>query len=158
MRGRGLAVVPLPMPGWAPGAGRKAAFLATEVAAAEALAGQPGLSPGLRGMLDHGLRLSAERRDGIARTLEDTAAAFSAALDTVDVIATPTTPGLPVPRGTPPPADQADFTAPANIAGLPALSLPVGGAPRPVGLHLLGRPGAEEGLLDLAEQLAPYLT
>ncbi len=40
------------------------------------------------------------------------------------------------------------FTVPANLAGLPALSLPCGlAAGLPVGLQLLGRPFDEETLL-----------
>ena len=43
------------------------------------------------------------------------------------------------------------FTIPANLAGLPALSFPVGrDGDLPVGLHLVGAPLAEGALLDLA--------
>jgi aspartyl-tRNA(Asn)/glutamyl-tRNA(Gln) amidotransferase subunit A len=43
------------------------------------------------------------------------------------------------------------FTVPANLAGLPALSVPCGlAAGLPVGLQLVGRPFDEETLLRLA--------
>ncbi|SIT78519.1 aspartyl/glutamyl-tRNA(Asn/Gln) amidotransferase subunit A [Pontibaca methylaminivorans] len=44
------------------------------------------------------------------------------------------------------------FTVPANLAGLPAISLPGGqdGAGLPLGLQLIGRPWAEDDLLNLA--------
>jgi aspartyl-tRNA(Asn)/glutamyl-tRNA(Gln) amidotransferase subunit A len=78
---------------------------------------------------------------------------FEAAIGTCDAIATPTTP-TPAFRLGEKTADPlqmylADiFTVPANLAGLPALSLPcglVGGLP--VGLQLLGRPFDEATLL-----------
>jgi amidase len=43
------------------------------------------------------------------------------------------------------------LTAPANLAGLPALSLPVPGGPAglPASLQLIGPPGGEEQLIAL---------
>lgn len=51
------------------------------------------------------------------------------------------------------------YTTPANLAGLPAISLPMGQVKEgeenlPVGLHLMGARGADEALLDLAEIIA----
>jgi aspartyl-tRNA(Asn)/glutamyl-tRNA(Gln) amidotransferase subunit A len=78
---------------------------------------------------------------------------FEAALAACDVIATPTTP-TPAFRLGEKTADPlqmylADiFTVPANLAGLPGLSLPCGLAHGlPVGLQLLARPFDEETLL-----------
>jgi aspartyl-tRNA(Asn)/glutamyl-tRNA(Gln) amidotransferase subunit A len=78
---------------------------------------------------------------------------FEAALGACDAIATPTTPtpafGLGEKTGEPLQMYLADiFTVPANLAGLPALSLPCGLASGlPVGLQLLGRPFDEATLL-----------
>jgi aspartyl-tRNA(Asn)/glutamyl-tRNA(Gln) amidotransferase subunit A len=49
------------------------------------------------------------------------------------------------------PDTQGDMTALANIAGFPALSLPMGSsdAGLPLGLQMIGRPFAEQRLLDL---------
>ncbi|MCU1593992.1 MAG: amidase [Frankiales bacterium] len=73
------------------------------------------------------------------------------ALGHVDVIA------LPVLRDAPPPRDQPErmyglrLTLPVNLAGLPAVALPL---PRrdgpPASLQLVGRPGSEEMLLATA--------
>ncbi len=78
---------------------------------------------------------------------------FEAALGACDVIATPTTPTpafrLGEKTGDPLQMYLADiFTVPANLAGLPALSLPCGLASGlPVGLQLLGRSFDEATLL-----------
>jgi aspartyl-tRNA(Asn)/glutamyl-tRNA(Gln) amidotransferase subunit A len=78
---------------------------------------------------------------------------FDAAFRACDVVATPTTPTPAFRFGekTSDPLQMylADiFTVPANLAGLPALSLPCGLAGGlPVGLQLVGRPFDEETLL-----------
>ncbi|AOL24734.1 aspartyl-tRNA(Asn)/glutamyl-tRNA(Gln) amidotransferase subunit A [Erythrobacter litoralis] len=67
----------------------------------------------------------------------------------------PTVPNPPFPRATREPAAQADFTCLANIAGLPALSLPAGWTENglPVGVQIVGPEGAEAGLFALARTL-----
>jgi aspartyl-tRNA(Asn)/glutamyl-tRNA(Gln) amidotransferase subunit A len=78
---------------------------------------------------------------------------FETALEACDVIATPTTPSaafrIGEKTGDPLQMYLADiFTVPANLAGLPGLSLPCGLAGGlPVGLQLLGRSFDEETLL-----------
>jgi aspartyl-tRNA(Asn)/glutamyl-tRNA(Gln) amidotransferase subunit A len=81
--------------------------------------------------------------------------AVLAVLAGVDALLLPVSPRLPFPQGTPPPVDQADFTALANLAGLPALVLPAGMTADglPIGIQLMGRPGTEQALLDLAARL-----
>jgi aspartyl-tRNA(Asn)/glutamyl-tRNA(Gln) amidotransferase subunit A len=77
---------------------------------------------------------------------------FDQAFETCDVVATPTTPTpafrLGEKTGDPLQMYLADiFTVPANLAGIPGLSLPCGLARGlPVGLQLLGRPFEEETL------------
>jgi aspartyl-tRNA(Asn)/glutamyl-tRNA(Gln) amidotransferase subunit A len=77
-------------------------------------------------------------------------------LSRVDAIATPTVPSAAFRLG-----EKSDdplqmyledlFTIPANLAGLPALSVPAGlDGHLPVGLHLVGPPLGERLLLDLA--------
>jgi len=78
---------------------------------------------------------------------------FERGFRTCDLVATPTTPApafrLGEKTGDPLQMYLADiFTVPANLAGLPALSLPCGLAGGlPVGLQLCGRPFDEETLL-----------
>jgi len=89
---------------------------------------------------------------------------FERAFAEVDVIVTPTAPTTAFPLG----AKAADpvamyvsdlFTIPANLAGLPALSMPCGVDPDglPIGLQIMGPPFGEEAVLRAAytyEQLA----
>ncbi|MEM9500524.1 MAG: amidase [Pseudomonadota bacterium] len=67
----------------------------------------------------------------------------------------PTVPNPPFPHSDPEPAAQADFTCLANIAGLPAISIPAGWTDDglPIGVQLVGPAGAEAGLFALARQL-----
>ncbi len=67
----------------------------------------------------------------------------------------PTVPNPPFAHSAPEPAAQADFTCLANIAGLPALSLPMGWTADglPLGVQIVGRDGYEAGLFALARHL-----
>ena len=64
----------------------------------------------------------------------------------------PTAPQTAFPHGQTAPANQADFTCLANIAGLPALSFPAGSSADglPIGMQLIGPSGSERALIDLA--------
>ena len=81
---------------------------------------------------------------------------FDAAFEACDAVATPTTPGTAFRLGekTEDPLQMylADiFTVPANLAGIPGISVPCGFADGlPVGLQLLGKPWDEASLLRLA--------
>jgi len=86
-------------------------------------------------------------------------AEFAAAFKQVDVIATPTVPTLPFGLGEkvddPLAMYLADlYTVPANIAGVPAISLPLTGAPLPAGFQLMASWWEEEKLLGLAKAMA----
>lgn len=68
----------------------------------------------------------------------------------VDVLLLPTVPVPPPLRAAAEPANLADFTALASLAGCPALSLPL---PDGIGLQLVGLPGSDLRLLELGEVL-----
>lgn len=92
-------------------------------------------------------------------------------LEQVDVIAAPTVPTTAVPAGQQAVTWSDDgvesvsdayvrLSAPANITGVPSLSVPVGHdrAGMPIGMQLLGRPLGEAVLLRVGhayEQFAP---
>ena len=73
-----------------------------------------------------------------------------------DVIALPTTPMPPFPFDGEHPVTQADFCAPANFAGCPALSLPSGetAGGLPIGMQLMADNGRDFGLIGLAGTIA----
>lgn len=87
---------------------------------------------------------------------------FSRAFQEVDCVVCPTVPVLPWKRGTkmsPEVLYAVDaLTIPANLAGVCALSIPVGVVQgKPVGLQLIGRPGAERQLFSFAQSILDCL-
>ena len=75
------------------------------------------------------------------------------------VMLLPTAPQQAFAFGEPVPANQADFTALANMAGLPAMTLPLPVAPSelPIGLQCVAASGAEDILLHLDLRLQQIL-
>lgn len=107
-----------------------------------------GFSVHVRSMFAFGGSKTASELAAILQELIEVGAAIGSAIGDTDGFITPTTPQVAVPITTPPPADQADFTAFANVAGLPAISLPV---PRrtghmPIGVQLIGQRLADDVL------------
>jgi aspartyl-tRNA(Asn)/glutamyl-tRNA(Gln) amidotransferase subunit A len=156
---RGAEVADLPMPGWDPGAARRAGLLLIEAEAAaihHALLEDPrAASPAFRAALAYGRDAGAVRIVRALHRLAETRAAALHALDACELLLLPTTPQRAFPHGTPPPADQADFTALANIAGLPAIALPwpVESGGLPASVQLVGPPHAEALLTAVAALL-----
>ena len=72
--------------------------------------------------------------------------------DEFDLLMLPATPHTAFLHGMPPPVDMADLTVPANVAGLPAVTIPWGEAPNglPVSLQILAAPGSDTRLLAVA--------
>ena len=157
LAGMGLAPLLLATPGLDLAATRLGAFveMAREAAttfAADRAAG--GISQGFAAMLDFGANapraILAAGEAAIAQAVQTMSAALSAA----DVVLMPTTPQAAFAHGRAP-TTQADFTGLANIAGLPALSLPSGVSAEglPVAVQLVGRRGSEATLLALAARI-----
>jgi len=156
-RGHGLACAPLPFD---LDRLRLAGFvLAARESAqhhADALADDAeGFSPAYRKLLAYGAgRAAYDLAQDEAHLAEARAWAADLFAHT-DALLLPTTPQTAFAHGTRAPASQARFTAIANIVGAPAISLPGGfdDAGLPIGLQLIGRPGADAALLDRAEVL-----
>jgi aspartyl-tRNA(Asn)/glutamyl-tRNA(Gln) amidotransferase subunit A len=89
------------------------------------------------------------------RATDQAAAELHAALGLADVLLLPTTPQPAFAFDGPAPVTVADYTALANFAGLPALSVPAGWTRDglPVAVQLVGRAGADSGLLALGARL-----
>ncbi len=113
------------------------------------------LSPDLRKLLSYGAQRTAADRADDRAVLAVTAAAVREAVAGGAVLVMPTTPQAAFADATAAPANQADFTCLANIAGLPALSLPAGidGDGMPVAVQLVCRVGSEAGLFIAARAL-----
>lgn len=110
-------------------------------------------SAAFRGYLDFAAGFDEAAVSQGRAVLDRAANRLHAVLLDAEAILMPTAPQTAFEHGTAP-VTQADFTALANIAGLPALSLPAGWADGlPIGVQLVGRAGQEAALLDLAAKL-----
>jgi aspartyl-tRNA(Asn)/glutamyl-tRNA(Gln) amidotransferase subunit A len=108
------------------------------------------LSPELRWLLDFG---DAAPRD--PPLLDDVRNTLTEALGDNGVLIMPTAPQAAFLHGGLAPANQADFTCLANIAGLPALAIPAGrdADGMPVGVQIVGPAGSEALLFAVARTL-----
>lgn len=113
---------------------------------------------GLSKTLHYLLSICAERpqRPDI---LTATRTALLEALGTAGVLILPTAPQAAFTHDGNAPANQADFTGLANIAGLPAIALPAGWSDDglPVSVQLIGPPSSERRLIQLARTLDAHL-
>lgn len=154
----GVEVVDIKLPGW-----REAAHAGLDILGFEAVAAHGALvaaHPGEIGSdvvanFAHGARVGHQRlRD--ARSLQSRwQGSLEAALGRVAALALPTMGSWAPPVG--PDAGAAMtilWTLPINLAGLPALSLPVPAGTRlPASIQLVGPAGGEEGLCALGSRL-----
>jgi aspartyl-tRNA(Asn)/glutamyl-tRNA(Gln) amidotransferase subunit A len=111
------------------------------------------ISPELHFMLDY-----AEKQEPRPDVLARTKAALVEALGDDGILVMPTAPQAAFPHGRPP-ANQADFTCLASVAGLPALAMPAGGDAdgMPVGIQIVGPAHSETRLFAVAEMLDTHL-
>ena len=126
---------------------------------ADILAKQPEtLSPEVRSLMTFGRDVAGEKISRAARLVDLSRHRLWTILREVEFIMTPTTPHSAIAHGAPVPPNQGDFTALANIAGCPAVSIPVSLQDgRFVGIQLIGQPFGEQGLLQIAQELEQRL-
>lgn len=107
-----------------------------------------GFSAHVRSMFAFGAAKSATELAATLQELLEMGRTIGDALDGADGFLTPTTPQVAFPVDATPPADQGDFTAFANVAGLPAISLPCGRDHdgMPIGIQIVGRRLADDVL------------
>lgn len=116
------------------------------------------LSPPIRRNMAEGAAVTEDERAAAERVRQRVRDWFAAALDRHPVLALPTLVGPPPllgERG----LSFTVLTMPANLAGLPALALPVPGGPAglPASLQLIGPPGGEERLIALGRVIEAAL-
>lgn len=127
------------------------------------------LEPYTRAMVDLGRKTSFVEYLGLVDRLRDYSARVLRGWGEggIDVLVTPTLAELPPSVGTYTSAEDplwpmirsapsVCFTAPFNVTGQPAISLPLwhdGGTGLPIGVQLIAAPGRDELLLELAAQL-----
>lgn len=151
---KGADLQPVSVNGWLPGALRRAGLLVSEVECAEdfgdALDG-PGLSDTFRSMLEYGRDAGSIRLARAYRQLQLLATAFENTITGLDGLLLPTAPQRAFAHGGDVPANQADFTALANVAGAPAITLPIaatdGGLP--VGAQIVGQRHHDQNLIAI---------
>lgn len=126
-------------------------FLATHLADADPLK----ISPLLTKLISYGPRRSVADLAEDRRVIAETKAALESAIQSYGALFLPTAPQVAFPHSEAAPANQADFTCIANIAGLPAITIPAGWSDDglPVGMQLIGQTGNEAGLFAFARKL-----
>lgn len=138
---------------------RRAGLLVVEadmwVAHGAALHAPDALSPALRKLLAFAQGKSAVDLARADRRLDDVLPRVRQWFTEVDALCLPTCPQLPFDLRDTTPANQADFTSMANVAGVPAISLPavLPLDPRPFALQCIAPLGADRALLAFAAQL-----
>lgn len=159
LREAGATLTPVAVPGWDLTASRRAGLLLIE---AEAAALHPALiedaaaaTPEFRAALAYGRDAGAVRLVKALFRLAEVKAGALRALDDCDLLLMPTAPQRAFAHGTPAPVDQADFTALANIAGLPSIALPwpASDGGLPCSIQLVGPAYAEQAICALAAWL-----
>lgn len=158
LRGLGHRCVVLPAPDFPSGRARRAGLLMAEaellVEHAEAWRDRRDLfSPLLAKLMAWAESRSAAELAAASQLADRAQVQLQQWLCGCDVLLMPTAPQRAFAFGMPVPANQADLTAYANMAGNPALSVPLPAAAGelPVGMQLVGRSGDDLRLIALAE-------
>ena len=136
---------------------RYAGFIKTSRAMAAHFAdADPALiSPGLATLLSYGPKRTPTDWAEDQRILATLADEIRSLVTRSSFLILPTAPQPAFPHSDPAPANQADFTCIASIAGLPAISIPAGWSADglPIGVQIVGQTGHEAHLFALARAL-----
>jgi Asp-tRNA(Asn)/Glu-tRNA(Gln) amidotransferase A subunit family amidase len=153
----GHRVVELDASGFDWRATRRAAFLLIEVEAARVHAplletAESRISAAFRAALEFGRSAGAQRIARASEQCRRSAEQLRGWLRQCDVLVLPSTPHAAFAFGLPAPEDQADFTAPSSLLGLPALSVParVSMDGLPLGVQFVTDQGRDGLLLGVA--------
>jgi aspartyl-tRNA(Asn)/glutamyl-tRNA(Gln) amidotransferase subunit A len=109
-------------------------------------------------MFEFGRRVPPEALARARQLLARIAAALNDALPEFDAVLSLTAPQAAFAFGAPEPANQAEFTALANFAGCPALSIPFAlDDGLPLGLQLMAARGTDRRLLRIGAVLEGWI-
>lgn len=153
----GADVRPISLPEYDPIKGRRAGFVRVEVEAAfnygELYQREPErFSTQMRSYLDFGAKLPATKLVRADRTIEAGAFALSRCFDEVDAVISPAAPHAAPAFGEAPPENPGTYCIPANFAGTPAISVPMGidDTGLPLGLQVIGPMHQDARVMDIA--------
>ncbi|MEP2180459.1 MAG: amidase family protein, partial [Marinomonas sp.] len=138
---------------------RFAGFIGVSKFMAKDLAGVP-VSQSLAKLLTYGPKRSAADWAEDQAILAQTRDEVRAIIEQYGFLIMPTVPNAPFAHSEREPAAQADLTCLANIAGLPAISLPMGWTNdgMPLGIQIVGQTGFEAGLFQFARHIDAVLS
>ncbi|MEM5518253.1 amidase [Henriciella sp. AS95] len=153
----GLQTCEVEPPDYVYGKDRRAGLLVSEREAAAVHADRlkvapDGFSAEFKAMMAWGAKRPAEEYDACLARFETLRASASRLFETVDFVVSPVAPQPAFKFGDKVPANQADFTAWANFAGLPATAVPTGAsaAGLPLALQIIGPAGSDAETLAFA--------
>lgn len=157
LRELGADVRPISLSGYDPIKGRRAGFVRVEVEAAfnygDLYQREPErFSTQMRSYLEYGAKLPATKLMRADRTIEAGAFALNRCFDEVDAVISPTTPQAAPSFDDTAPDNPGTYSIPANFAGAPAISVPMGvdDSGRPIGLQVIGPVHQDARVMDIA--------
>jgi len=163
LESQGARVVDIDLTEWRPGAARRGGLMLAEAEGAVAMAdlldpAVAGVSAPFRALLTYGAKMPAARLVDALDRIARARASCHRALETCDFLLTPTAPQRAFAHDAPVPDNQADLTALANLAGCPALSLPVAaGGGLPGAVQIIARPWQDRRLLAIGAAIEAAL-
>ncbi|MFK7891488.1 MAG: amidase [Granulosicoccus sp.] len=159
----GAQLVKIDIKGWKATQARRTAFLIAEAECASWLLPiieqhEQAFSDDFKAMMRYGHSVSASKLDSAYQYVAQMKHSIERSLDAVNFMVMPTVPQGPFPHTSDAPANQADFTALANIAGCPAVAFPVkaDGVSIPVSAQVMGKAFEESNVLGIARLLSNF--
>jgi amidase len=153
-----VLIVPIELPGWSDATRAGARLLAAEAWAVDGhLVGTGKVGADVVARLEGGARTTRDELDAASNVAERWRTELAELFKRVEVVALPTLLDVP------PLLEEAEkmmnvrATIPVNLAGVPAVSIPVPADPLPASLQLVGPPGSEERLVALARRVEAAL-
>jgi aspartyl-tRNA(Asn)/glutamyl-tRNA(Gln) amidotransferase subunit A len=158
----GASIVDIRFDGYDFSKARRAGLLISEIEGAQFHLDQyernpDGFSEHFQSLLTWGVKQNSEKVEAAFALIVDQTDRANAIFDSCDVLIAPTTPQNAFKFGDPIPANQADFTAFANFAGLPATAVPVKSNGLPASVQIIGPKGKDGLTLAVAQKLEEFI-